>query len=200
MVWNIPGQFRTSVLVLSPTSSLCPTLVHFTVRTVQEVKMPLTLCSTAQQLLNHCIAIDVVFLLKPKHRHCELRSVLSQLKPEQVRRESWVYLIQPVLKQGHPEQIAKNMPRKLFKIFKEETPLPLNLGSLYKCSIICAVQKCFLMFRQSILFSSLCLLPLVLALGTTEGSTTTGFILSAHILDVLKHIDEISSSASSFVV
>jgi len=56
--------------------------------------------------------------------------------------------------------------RWLLEISKEETPQ--HLGSLCHCSVTHTAEKCFLVFRENILCCSLCPLPLVLALGTTD--------------------------------
>jgi len=45
-----------------------------------------------------------------------------------------------------------------------------SLGSLFQCSVTLRGKKFFLMFRWNFLFFSLCPLPLVLLLGTTEKS------------------------------
>lgn len=45
-----------------------------------------------------------------------------------------------------------------------------SLDKVCQSSFTCIVQKCFLMFRGSLLGSSLCPLFLILALGTTEKS------------------------------
>jgi len=45
-----------------------------------------------------------------------------------------------------------------------------SLGSLFQCSVTLRGKKFFLMFRQNFLCFSLCPLPLVLSLGTTEKS------------------------------
>ena len=45
-----------------------------------------------------------------------------------------------------------------------------SLGSLFQCSVTLRGKKFFLMFSWNFLCFSLCLLPLVLSLGTTEKS------------------------------
>lgn len=65
------------------------------------------------------------------------------------------------LQQGHPEHTTSH---QLLKIFKEDTT---SLGNL-QCSVTQTAQTCFLMSRGNRLCSSLCLLPFILALRTTE--------------------------------
>lgn len=43
-----------------------------------------------------------------------------------------------------------------------------SVENLFLCSIICAAQRCILVFRVNLLCSSVCPLPLVLALDTTD--------------------------------
>ena len=49
------------------------------------------------------------------------------------------------------------------------------LSKLWQCSGTHTVKKCFLVFRENILCSCLCSLPLVLLLGTTEKHLTALF-------------------------
>lgn len=58
---------------------------------------------------------------------------------------------------------------QLLDIFKQEDATN-PVGNLCWWSVTLTVKKCFLMYRGNILCFTLCLLPLVLALGTTEKS------------------------------
>lgn len=55
------------------------------------------------------------------------------------------------------------------KISKERDPTS-SLNNLCQCSVTHTILKCLLMFRQNLLYSRLCPLPLVLSLSTTEQS------------------------------
>ena len=57
-----------------------------------------------------------------------------------------------------------------FWISPKDGDYTTSLGSLCQCSVTFPVKKCFLMFRGNLLCFSLCPLPLVLSLGTTEKS------------------------------
>ena len=61
------------------------------------------------------------------------------------------------------------MSRRVLNISREGDSTT-SLGSLFQCSVTLRGKKFFLMFRQNFLFFSLCPLPLVLSLGTTEKS------------------------------
>ena len=63
-----------------------------------------------------------------------------------------------------------------------------SLGNLFQCSIALTVKKYFLMFRGNLLCFSLCPLPLVLSLGTTDKS------LAPSSLQVFTYIDDIPLS------
>lgn len=84
----------------------------------------------------------------------------------------------PLLKQGHLQQLAQDHAQVAFEVLKisKETDCTTSLGNLYYCSITCKVQNYFLIFRQNLLCTSLCLLPLVLVLGTNKKSLA-GFSL-----------------------
>jgi len=72
-------------------------------------------------------------------------------------------------KQGHLQQAAQNLSRQVLNISREgDSTTPL--GSLFQCSVNLRGKKFFLMFRRNFLCLSLCPLPLVLSLGTTEQS------------------------------
>jgi len=89
--------------------------------------------------------------------HLHLFFVLSQNEDE-VGKDLWVHLVQPLLKQGLQSRMPMTVPRWLLKIFLEEN------------SVTCTVKKCFLMFQWSLLCSSFCTVPLVLRLNITEKS------------------------------
>lgn len=57
--------------------------------------------------------------------------------------------------------------RQLLKMSKEGD-CTMYLGKLCQCSITCMAQKCFLVFRWNLLYSTLCPLSHVLALATTK--------------------------------
>ena len=74
-----------------------------------------------------------------------------------------------LLKMGDPEPIVPMiMSRLLLRISRGETPQ--SPGSLCQPSITHTVKKCFLILRQNLLCTYVCLIPLVLALGTTKKS------------------------------
>jgi len=73
----------------------------------------------------------------------------------------------PLPKQDHLQQVAQDLVQVSFEYLQGRRihnlsgqPVPATLR----------VKKFFLMFRQNFLFFSLCPLPLVLSLGTTEKS------------------------------
>lgn len=65
-----------------------------------------------------------------------------------------------------------------------------SLGNLCQCFAICTAEKCCLMFIGNLLCSSLCSLPLVLALGTHH-SAEPGSVLFAFSLQTFTHISKI---------
>jgi len=71
----------------------------------------------------------------------------------------------PLLKQGHLQQAAQDLVQA-----DREGDSTTSLGSLFQCSVTLRGKKFFLMFRWNLLCFSLCPLPLVLSLGTTEKS------------------------------
>ena len=76
---------------------------------------------------------------------------------------------QPLPKQGHPEQAAQHRGQGGWNISREgDSTAPL--GSLGQGSITPRGKKLLPMFRRNFLCLSLCPLPLVLSLGTTEKS------------------------------
>ena len=56
--------------------------------------------------------------------------------------------------------------------FSREGDSTTSLGNLFQCSVTLRVKKFFLMFSWNFLCFSLCPLPLVLSLGTTEKKPT----------------------------
>lgn len=75
---------------------------------------------------------------------------------------------QTLLKQEHLQQAAQGHIQAAFEVLQGD-PI-ISLGNLWKCSITCTAQNCFLMVRGSLLCSSLCPVPLVLALSTSDKS------------------------------
>jgi len=73
-------------------------------------------------------------------------------------------------KQGHPQQAAHDRVQAGLEFISREGDSTASLGSLGLGSITLRVKKFSLMFRQNFLCFGLCLLPLVLSLGTTEMS------------------------------
>ena len=68
---------------------------------------------------------------------------------------------------SHTEQGAQDHLQAALENLQGGDPTT-SLGNLCQCSIICTAQKCILVFRANLLCSRVCLLPLVLALGTTD--------------------------------
>lgn len=68
-------------------------------------------------------------------------------------------------------------------------------GDLDHCSAIHTVKNCFLRFRQTLLYSSLCPLPLVLSLGATEKKPDLASLRNLLLL-VLVYIDKIPPEPS----
>jgi len=77
-------------------------------------------------------------------------------------------------KQGHLQQAAQDLSRRVLNISREGESTA-SLGSLFQCFVTLRVRKFFLMFRCNFLCFSLCPLPLVLSLGTTEKSLAPSF-------------------------
>jgi len=73
-------------------------------------------------------------------------------------------------KQGHLQQAAQDLVQAGLEFISREGESTTSLGSLFQGSVTLRGKKFFLMFRQSFLCFSLCPLPLVLSLGTTENS------------------------------
>ena len=66
-------------------------------------------------------------------------------------------------------RLHRNFSRRVLNISREGDSTT-SLGSLPQCSVTLRGKKFFLMFRWNFLCFSLCPLPLVLSLGTTEKS------------------------------
>jgi len=74
----------------------------------------------------------------------------------------------PLPKHGHLQQAVRTVSRWVLNISREgDSTIPL--GSLFQCSVTLRVKK-FCIFSWNFLCFSLCRLPLVLSLGTTEKS------------------------------
>jgi len=71
----------------------------------------------------------------------------------------------PLPKQGHLEQAERVLVQAGLEYLKRS-----RIRTLFQCSVTLRVKKLFLMFRRNFLYFSLCPLPLVLSLGTTEKS------------------------------
>lgn len=87
--------------------------------------------------------------------------------------------------------------RQLLKMSKEGD-CTMYLGKLCQCSITCMAQKCFLVFRWNLLYSTLCPLSLVLALATTKKKKKPGSFLFVSSLQVFVHMEEILLSLLFF--
>jgi len=66
-------------------------------------------------------------------------------------------------------RLHRTLSRQVLNISREGDSTT-SVGSLCQCSVTLRVKKLFLMFRRNFLCFSLCPLPLVLSLGTTEKS------------------------------
>jgi len=75
----------------------------------------------------------------------------------------------PLPNQGHLQQAAQDLVQVGFEYLQRRRIHNLP-GSLFQCSVTLRGKKFFLMFRRNFLCFSLCPLPLVLSLGTTEKS------------------------------
>lgn len=95
-------------------------------------------------------------------------------------------LVQPLIQQGHSEQCTQAHVQMALEVL-QPGDFKTSLGSLCQCPVTHAVNKFFLMFRGNLLYSSLCPLPLALAVGTTEDSSTS----SAPSLSIFICIDKI---------
>lgn len=65
-------------------------------------------------------------------------------------------------------RLSRPTSRWLLNVSEEDIPQPL--GNLCQSSSTHTAQNCFLVFRRNLLCASLCPLPPVLAMGTTEQS------------------------------
>lgn len=102
------------------------------------------------------------------------------------------HLVQPPqLKQDHLKQAAQDHVQMNISNTGDSATC---LGNLCQCLVSLTIKKCFLTFAWNVLCFSLCLLPLVLSLGTTEKSLTP----SLYPLQIFIHIDEIPSEPSLF--
>lgn len=76
-------------------------------------------------------------------------------------------LVQPPAEAGHLQQAGGTTSRQLSKVSKQGGS-KASLGYPFQCSSTCAVKNHFILCRRSLLCSSLCLFPLVLALSTEK--------------------------------
>ena len=76
----------------------------------------------------------------------------------------------PLPKQGHLQQAVEDLVQAGLEFISREGDSTTSLDSLFQGSITLRGKKFFLMFRRNFLCFSLCPLPLVLSLGTTEMS------------------------------
>jgi len=72
-------------------------------------------------------------------------------------------------KQAHLQQALEDLVQAVLNISRERDSTA-SLGSLFHCPVTLRGKRFFLMFRRNFLCLSLCPLPLVLSLGTTEKS------------------------------
>ena len=80
----------------------------------------------------------------------------------------WIICSNPSAKTG-PSRAVRNLSRQVLNI-SGEGESTTSLSSLLQCSVILIVKKFFLILRWNFIYFSLCPLPLVLSLGTTEKS------------------------------
>jgi len=80
----------------------------------------------------------------------------------------------PLTKQGRLQQAAQDLVQAGLE-YLQEGDSTTSLGSLFQGSITLRGKKFFLIFRQNFLCFSLCPLPLVLLLSTTEKSLAPSF-------------------------
>lgn len=99
--------------------------------------------------------------------HVNCKSSLSYHRMVLVGGDLWVYLALPLLKQGYLEQGVQDNIQATFEDLQGGNPTAY-LGNLCQCSITHTTQQCCQVLRRNLISSSLCPLPLVLALGTTE--------------------------------
>jgi len=78
-------------------------------------------------------------------------------------------------KQGHYSRLHRTFSRQGLNISRGESTA--SLGSLFQRSVTLSVKKFFFMFRWNFLCFNLCLLPLVLSLGTTDKSLAPASLL-----------------------
>jgi len=71
-------------------------------------------------------------------------------------------------KQAHLQQAAEDFVQAGFEYLQRRRLHNPSLGNLFQGSVTLRVKKFFLMFSWNFLHFSLCPLPLVLSLGTTE--------------------------------
>jgi len=105
---------------------------------------------------------------KPIYVH--YRKIMQNHRLAEVGRDLWRSSCPTAfLKQGHQEPVAWDHVQMAFEDLREADST-ISLGYLCQCSENFTVKKCFLMLRRNLPHFNLCLLPLVLSLGTTEKS------------------------------
>jgi len=87
-----------------------------------------------------------------------------------VGRDLWTYLVQPPCQSKVTYSRLHRTSSRQFLNTSRDGDSTTPLGSPFQYSVTLRVKKFFLMFRWNFLCFSLCLLPLVLLLGTTEES------------------------------
>lgn len=97
----------------------------------------------------------------------QVAKISQNTRMDEAANAFWVYLVPPLLQQGHPQQGAQHHLQEASEDLQEGDSTT-SLGSLCHCSITCTAQKGCLVFMGNLLCSSLCPLPLVLSLGTTQ--------------------------------
>jgi len=109
--------------------------------------------------------VDVVFLdiCKASHR-------ITKSQNDGLEGTSGDHLVQPTCQSRVTQRrLHRNLSRRILNTSREgESTTPL--GNLFQCSVTLEEKKFFLMFKRNFLCFSLCPLPLVLPLGTTEKS------------------------------
>ena len=84
-------------------------------------------------------------------------------------------------------QLPRTMSRQLFNI-SEDGGSTSSVGNLCRCSVTPAVKECFPIFRWNLLCFTLCPLPLVLSLGTTERAWLHPFRTSVQVFIYINKI------------
>jgi len=93
-------------------------------------------------------------------RHALMRTGTQTRRMAEAGRDLWVHLAQSCPSRDTQNRGPRTTSRQLLEISKEETPQ--LLGNMCRAQLLTA-QKYSLVFRRSLLYSSSCPLPLVLA-------------------------------------